>query len=608
MPWEKLTSGLKEIVGQPGTTPLVLDSERLLGIRALMARLGMARLRARDISDGYLALIPGKNRRGRGVYYTPHQVVEFILDEVLPHPRFARKTKTDPYPDGFRVLEPACGSGYFLLSAFARLRDSYIRAGFKPDDSLRIVLSERIAGIDIDPGALLVSLAALVREAGDDLDKALSGGPLSIPLFKADFLDKRAETGACPLAGILSSGIPAIVGNPPYVSFYAKRAGSISNKLREYYKANYRMGSGRINTYCLFIERAFDLLAPSGVLGFIVPNTVLIMKSYEPLRRYLLDHGWLKSVVDLSLKVFPEVEVPTCVLAVEKKDERALPFPRKLKAGFWESARGKAPDDLEETDQQEFKRLPYAMFNIHIRSADREVVDAIERVGTPLGECFEVRDGINPANMSDKIIVKSVERLFPPFKPVLRGKDISAYQLSWDHMWVRYDRTFANREEGEYFFLREERIFTQKPKILTRQTADRIIAAWDDRGYYALNTLHVTVPLNGGMDLRCLIALYNSKLLNYYYRLVFPDTERVFPQVKTVNVEKLPLPHMNSQGESLAKLVDDLLRTPPHNSGSIRNREKVLDEIDRVVYSLYQLTPGQIARIEKSGAKRQVRC
>jgi hypothetical protein len=201
--------------------------------------------------------------------------------------------------------------------------------------------------------------------------------------------------------------------------------------------------------------------------------------------------------------------------------------------------------------------------------------------------------------MGEKLVVRSEDELVSPYRPVLRGKDIGPYQLNWDNMWVRYDRAFADKSQGEYCFLREERIFTRRPKILTRQTADRIMAAWDESGYYAMNTLHVTIPRVEGMDLKCLLALYNSKLLNYYYRLVFPDTERLFPQVKTMNVERLPLPALNGESGRLKRLADTLLESI--RSGKVNGHcEKALNEIDRLVYQLYGLKPDQVARVERS--------
>ncbi len=599
MPWNPFISGLEKIFGAPELEGIVLTKERLHSFRDLMTRAGVAHFRPGDLMTGYLALQPKKKRKGQGVYYTPPKVVEYILDQGLPPPRTGKK-KRDPYDEDFRMLEPACGAGYFLLSAFRRFRDAYSDAGFAPEIALRIILTKRLAAVDIDPRALLAALAAILQESGDALDKALDDGPILLPFFKSDFLYKDLDGGKTGLGKLLGGPISAIVGNPPYISFYAKGAKKISGREKEYYRKNYRMGKGRINTFCLFIERSFDLLSHGGTLGFIVPNTLLIMKSFEPLRRHLLDEGWLKSIVDLSLKVFPEVEVPTCILAVEKRDPRALPFPRQVNTGFWESARGQAPGNLERTDQDDFLKLPWSMFNIHIRSADKGVLEAIEQAGKPLGGMFEVRDGINPANMAKKLVVKSDSKMPNPYKRLLRGKDINTYQLSWDNMWVRYDRDFADKEKGEYYFLREERIFRESPKILTRQTANRIVAAWDDKGYYALNSLHVTLPLNGDFDLRCLLALYNSKLLNYYYCLVFPDTERVFPQVKTINVEKLPLPHLDGESEKLSALVEKLLEQLSKPGCLNGQRDAIQKEIDEIVYSLYGLNPEHIARIERS--------
>ncbi len=600
MPWNKLINGMEEIVGPPGRDGILLNTLRLAQIRGLIDSLGFKKLRSRDIADGFLSLLPSKNRRGKGVYYTPHRVVSYILDEVLPQPRISRNQVTDPWPQDYCCLEPACGSGYFLIEAFKRFREGYELAGFTPGQAVRKAITGRIAGVDIDEKALLVTLAGLVQECGSELEWVLESGEIILPLYQADFLDKRIDDHPSRLGKLLTRRSLSVVGNPPYISFYARKANELSKELRSYYKANYLMGKGRINTYCLFIERAFDLLGPSGVLGFIVPNTVLIMKSYEPLRQHLIEEGWLRSIVDLSLKVFPEVEVPTCVLTVEKKDKRALPFPRAVSSGFWESARTEGPGNLEERKQEDFLKLPYTMFNIHIRKPDRVILDAIEKISKPLGEYFEVRDGINPANMTARLLVQTSEDLDRPFRKVLRGKDIGSYQLNWDQFWVRYDPGFVNKDEGEYCFLREERIFTERPKILTRQTADRIVATLDEDGYYAMNTLHVTLPLNGFMDLKSLLALYNSKLLNYYYRIVFPDTERVFPQVKTVNVEKLPLAKLNGESVELGSLVDGLMDLDGTDPEYFRKREKLLDEIDDVVYRLYRLTPSQSAHISKS--------
>ena len=191
MPWNRLIKGLEKILGYPGPNGIILHSDNLEQVHALYKSLGISRLRSRDIADSYLSLVPKSKRRGKGVYYTPSQVVEFISNQVIPQPRIVKGATTDPFPDDFRVLEPACGSGYFLLSAFSKMMDAYRRAGFTGQDAVRMIFARRLAGVDIDTGALYASAAGLIQEGGDDLTQALRKGPMQLGLYEADFLDKN---------------------------------------------------------------------------------------------------------------------------------------------------------------------------------------------------------------------------------------------------------------------------------------------------------------------------------------------------------------------------------------------------------------------------------
>ena len=151
---------MQKIVGSPGPNGFVIDQNRLAEFRDLMHRMDLADA-IEDIADGYLTILPRKHRNGKGVYYTPQQVVEFILDQTLPPPRIG-KLVDDPCPDGFRVLEPACGAGYFLLATYRIFRDSYKKAGIPVSEAVRLILTDRIAAIDIDTDAILVALGVLI--------------------------------------------------------------------------------------------------------------------------------------------------------------------------------------------------------------------------------------------------------------------------------------------------------------------------------------------------------------------------------------------------------------------------------------------------------------
>ena len=189
MPWKRLIAGMEDIFGSPGPQGLTVDSPRVADWRELMRKCGIAKLRSKDIADGYLALVPRKQRRGKGVYYTPQQVVEFILDQSLPQPRIGKR-EDDPYPDGFRLLEPTCGAGYFLLTAYRRLRETYRKAEDRTGDGGRAICQDRLAAVDIDGKALMIALAAMLVEIGDEIDPSARIRPDPMPLFRADFLDK----------------------------------------------------------------------------------------------------------------------------------------------------------------------------------------------------------------------------------------------------------------------------------------------------------------------------------------------------------------------------------------------------------------------------------
>jgi hypothetical protein len=200
-----------------------------------------------------------------------------------------------------------------------------------------------------------------------------------------------------------------------------------------------------------------------------------------------------------------------------------------------------------------------------------------------------VRDGINPANVKSKIV--SNEKSSAAYKPVLVGKDVFPFALKWSGLFVNYDADAVDKSKGEYCFLREERIFLADKKLVNRQTARRLIAALDDQRYYALNSCHLTLIEDERLDILYLLALYNSDLLNFYYANVFRDTERVFPQVKTANIEKLPL--KLGAPDTLASIVSMAAELSRNEMDSAGRRELIL-AVDNSLASIYGLTGSQM--------------
>ena len=110
-------------------------------------------------------------------------------------------------------------------------------------------------------------------------------------------------------------GFDVVIGNPPYV--FGGNEG-ISENEKSYYKANYQNGSGKINLFTLFIEKAFCILNGGSQFGFIIPNTFLRVTSYDSTRRYLVNNSKIDSIYDFGDRVFDDAVTTAIVITATK--------------------------------------------------------------------------------------------------------------------------------------------------------------------------------------------------------------------------------------------------------------------------------------------------
>ena len=195
-------------------------------------------------------------------------------------------------------------------------------------------------------------------------------------------------------------------------------------------------------------------------------------------------------------------------------------------------------------------------------------------------------------------------------KKVLNGKNIRRYQLRWGGLYVRYNRSLLVKGDNVRW---GHRAALDSAKILTRQTADRIIGTFDDGRYYVTNSIHTSVlrPEHADVLLKYVLALLNSTLLSWYYRKLFPEVGQVFSQVKLVNLRHLPirLIALERQQEIVA-LVEQLLEDTSndvtwakhaidqHERRACRAQE-LDDRLDTLVYAAYELSSDHIRQVER---------
>lgn len=305
-------------------------------------------------------------RKAGGVYYTPSYIVDYIVRNTVGK---LLEGKTPKEASRLRILDPACGSGSFLIGAYQALLkwhlDWYVNhdpkrwaSGKKPAlfrdksghwsltiDEQRRILTDNIYGVDIDPQAVEVTKLSLLlkllesRRQGEmfrehalpDLGANIKcGNSLIGPEFykgkqmsmlgddertRINIFDWHQEFATIMKDG----GFDAVIGNPPYVrSINLKKSNPV---LWSIYRSLYKAASTREwDIYLIFVEKGLGLLNKSGKLGYILPNKFLNSQVGKNLRTILSEGNCLERLVHFgAFQIFHGATTYTCLLFLDSR-------------------------------------------------------------------------------------------------------------------------------------------------------------------------------------------------------------------------------------------------------------------------------------------------
>ncbi len=297
-------------------------------------------------------------RKAGGVYYTPKYIVDYIVAHTVGR---LLEGKTPESASQLKIVDPACGSGSFLLGAFQHLLDwhlAYYSAhepekwakGKKPaltpaegggwkltSAEKKRILVNNLHGVDLDAQAVEVTklsllLKVLEEESGQmslglervlpDLGRNIQCGNSLIgwDYFEGQLVpdDKDVERvnpfdWQRAFAQVFArGGFDAVIGNPPYV-----RQESLGDD-KKYYQAHYQVYHGMADLYAYFIERGFSLLRQDGLFGYIVANKWMRANYGEPLRRWLKQQRIVEIADFGDLPVFEQATTYPCIIVLRQ--------------------------------------------------------------------------------------------------------------------------------------------------------------------------------------------------------------------------------------------------------------------------------------------------
>ncbi len=175
---------------------------------------------------------------------------------------------------------------------------------------------------------------------------------------------------------------------------------------------------------------------------------------------------------------------------------------------------------------------------------------------------------------------------------LLDGRNINKYSLKWDGVWLDYDLDRIHS-------CKRKDIFESAEKLMFRRVSSSLIFTYDDEQFYALNTLVIVnkKDLNKGPNMKFILGLMNSKLMNYVYSNKFKSTKTVFSEIQARSVKELPIPKISESHElEIVELSERIIKLKQGDSATT----ELENEIDQLVYHLYEFTEEEIKIIENN--------
>lgn len=569
----------------------LLDQQQLVMTLHQLSRFNFAGVDSDIVGTVYSTYVNRKEKKEKGQYYTPPEIVNYILDEV------GYRTGVGIIGANKRLIDPACGSGSFLVAAAKRLVETYKGNANQIDDPASVLdrVQNNLYGFDLNPFAcylsevnLLIQVLDLVKLAHDKGQRpkiqrfhiynvdalARPTGTYRSLMFntliaeESDQVDQiKSRSPNTPYA----NGFAFVVANPPY-------GASISSEYQQILKSDYSdVFYGQPDTYTFFLKLGIELVGKAGKLGFITPNTYLVGKNSIALRNELLQLGSITQIVDLPQGIWSDATVD-CVLtfwAEESNPEnRQAQITQinllgvrdslaKLSARSWDESLTQSQSIWIADTHHEINIRHDSLMN-HIEQACcvqiQENGSKIKHIR--LGDITESSRGIDPyyTGKQGKInpytkIRREVPSNEPEWKPLLDGTGfVGRYELRWgkNQPYIKYGSWLQRPREKKFF---------ESPKIIlvrlrNKSLSRRLVATFDSYSFYNRDNFNNIISSeNSTYNLKYILALFNSSLLNYWYSKKFDNVN-----INPANFRQIPIYPADAEIQAeLVKEVDSIL-------------------------------------------------
>ena len=433
------------------------------------------------LTPGHRAKVEEKPevRKAGGVYYTPTFIVEYIVERTVGT---LVEGKSPKQITALKILDPACGSGSFLLGAYQYLLDAHLAwyLNHEPERYARArrpaifrdsrgqwrlttaekkrILLNNIHGVDIDRQAVEVTKLSLLLKVLEDENQETLGQQLSFwkeralpnlnanikcgnSLIGPDYFDDQLLPAEEEIRRVnpfdwkeefpnimAAGGFDVVIGNPPYVrqEMFAYR--------KDYLQRKYQTYHGSADLYVYFIERGVSLLKKNGLFCYIVANKWLRANYGKPFREWLR-HQCIEEITDFEdLPVFQQATTYPCILRIQRNSPNETFPATKIKTLNFSHLMDYVDSNCYIVNQN---MLDSGIWSLADQQA-QSLLGKLREKGMPLENYVEgkmyrgILTGLNQAFIvsaeTRNILIKEDPKSEEILKPFVMGRDIKRYE------------------------------------------------------------------------------------------------------------------------------------------------------------------------------------
>ncbi len=545
-------------------------------------------------------------------------IINYFIEQhqAKRHLKESLKAFISEYGDGIFDISTAFGMEMLKI---ARHKDNNYR--FNPT-----LTKKQPSPIGVEANRLLIK----IKECYETLENLKNSKTLEWRFEFPEVLDDEGDF----------LGFDCIIGNPPYIR--QEQIKDIKPLLQKQYQDFY---NSTADIYTYFFALSYHLLKDKGFNAFITSNKYARAKYGAKLRELLLKKTTIVSYMELNaLKVFESAAVDTSIMSFIKQEP---PKDKESEFKYYEPT----PDDkndLKSASHLSMKQNALSTESFIFANASfLDLRDKMESVGTPLKDWdIQIYRGIlTGANEAFIITTEKREEILNAcktqeerkrtealIKPILRGKDIKRYSYEWAHLWVinthngytsnlkfkippidiekypaikthldaHYDTIATRSDQGDTpYHLRNcayledfEKEKIVYPCIMAKEPC----FVYEEKGFYAPAPANIVA--GDKTEIKYITALLNSKCI-YFAMRKFYMGGGIEGELKTNNLEKIPIPKITEKNQPIAHKITDGVEAILEAKEKDANTQELEKEIDALVYQLYNLTDEEIKIIEE---------